>query len=96
MSDGKRLTATGACLKDFDLTGAGTWLVRLTIRDAINGAQAQAMATVEVRDPADAGVKMTLAIHADLLVAPTPSMIHYTSVLSGGIAPFEYRWDLSD
>jgi hypothetical protein len=49
VQDGKRLSGKGECLP-LDLGGAGTWLVRLTLREPSTGKTSQSLAAVEVQD----------------------------------------------
>jgi hypothetical protein len=50
VQDGARLSASGALLESFKLSGPGTWLVRLTLSDPKTGRTSISSASVEVRD----------------------------------------------
>ncbi len=87
IQDGKKMTASGACLKSFALDGSGTWLVRLTIRDKDTGRTATAIATVEIRD--DAAIPknqlrgLSVTATANKLSGLVPQDIKFTGVVSG-------------
>lgn len=100
IQDGKKMTAIGACLTAFKLDGSGTWLVRLTIRNKDTGAIVKTIATVEVRDgttiPSNQLRGLTVNATANALTGTTPQPVKFTSVASGGVGPYSYRWDFSD
>lgn len=86
VQDGTSMTATGSCLKNFDLKKDGTWLVRLTIKDTVTKLVSQSLSTVEVlggvpRTPTDFH-SLSLAIQASALNDVAPSNIRFVSTLS--------------
>lgn len=94
------MTASGACLKSFALDGAGTWLVRLTVRDKDNGRTSTSLATVEVRDASAIANNqlrgLSVTATANMLTASIPQSIKFTGLASGGVGPYTYRWDFAD
>lgn len=100
VQDGTRLSASGACLPNFDLGKDGTWLARLTVTDTVTKAVSQSVATVEIQGdakrPPTAFTSLSLEIRTDKLTGEAPSNVQFTSVLQGGTGPFTYRWDFAD
>ena len=98
--DGTKLSGSGACLSNFALSGNGTWLVRLTLRDPASGATSSSLASVEVRDgtpvPTTSLLGLSVQIRANVLSTTAPSVVNFTSQVTGGTGPYTYRWDFSD
>ena len=87
IQDGRKLTASGACLPTWSLDGEGTWLVRLTIRDKDTGKTSTATSTIEVHGntaiPNNQLRGLSVTATANILSANIPETVRFTGFGTG-------------
>lgn len=94
--DGVRITATGACLENFDLKNDGTWTVTLTVTDTVTQAVSKTVSMVDIIGTTPRPSNLSLSIRASSLDNTAPADVQFASTLTGGIGPYAYLWTFDD